>query len=331
MTPQAENQQNTSNFHIRSYRPGDELEINAAFNDIFGKERSLETWRWKFGINASRARIQLVVDEKGAVLCHYGCQLARFLIQGIECPAGHFVDSFSRQLPSIVQAGWFGRLATSTIDELIPSGDFALLYGFPGIRAHRLSTLLGLHLNQTHLIEWSAPATLPPLGAPRPVPCIDPAGIDDVWRSASQRHQMAQLKDGDWFQWRFQARARQEAPYHFLTARSGWNRKLDAWAVLRRESDFVRWVDLEWNGRDPASLAHLKHAADRCARDWGLHVHRLWLNGDPSLSQHLLSCDWHRREVQDGPVFSYYPGTPYGKADFNHLTCRLTGGDTDLF
>jgi len=38
-------------WYSRRYRPGDEVELLALFNRVFGKQRSLEHWRWQFASN----------------------------------------------------------------------------------------------------------------------------------------------------------------------------------------------------------------------------------------------------------------------------------------
>src|SRR5262249_17298538 len=67
---------NTDDYRIRTYRPGDEVEINRLFNEIFGLSRTLQEWQNKFRSFGREPRIILVVDRADRIVTHYsGCEV----------------------------------------------------------------------------------------------------------------------------------------------------------------------------------------------------------------------------------------------------------------
>ncbi|MGD9344558.1 MAG: GNAT family N-acetyltransferase [Candidatus Aminicenantes bacterium] len=57
---------------IRKYRPGDESKINDMYNSVFGTDRSLETWHWKYNLSP-RGDIKLiyVMEDDGQIVGQY--------------------------------------------------------------------------------------------------------------------------------------------------------------------------------------------------------------------------------------------------------------------
>lgn len=62
-----------SELTVRRYVPGDEQQINHLHNAVFGTERSLEVWRWKYE-HSPRGQIKLiyVMEDADHVVGHYG-------------------------------------------------------------------------------------------------------------------------------------------------------------------------------------------------------------------------------------------------------------------
>lgn len=59
-------------FTIRSYQPGDEQEINDLHNMVFGSDRRLEVWRWKYDCSP-RGAIKLIslLESDGQIVGQY--------------------------------------------------------------------------------------------------------------------------------------------------------------------------------------------------------------------------------------------------------------------
>lgn len=56
---------------IRPFKPGDEHQILTLFKKVFGADRSLEHWRWKFQDNPAGCNIYVAVSEGGEIVGHY--------------------------------------------------------------------------------------------------------------------------------------------------------------------------------------------------------------------------------------------------------------------
>ena len=52
----------------RPYRAGDEVAINDGFNRVFGLQRSLAEWWWKFAPDTTAPWIMLAFDEEGRIV-----------------------------------------------------------------------------------------------------------------------------------------------------------------------------------------------------------------------------------------------------------------------
>ena len=60
-----------SPWSIRPYEPGDEEQILRLFKKVFGRERSLAHWQWKYRDNPEGAQILVAVTDAGEVVGHY--------------------------------------------------------------------------------------------------------------------------------------------------------------------------------------------------------------------------------------------------------------------
>lgn len=56
---------------VRSYRSGDELEINRLFNETFATDRSLDEWQWKFARNPTNVTMITVAESEGKIVGQY--------------------------------------------------------------------------------------------------------------------------------------------------------------------------------------------------------------------------------------------------------------------
>jgi len=144
-------------FYIRPYRPGDEKAILASWRLAFGKEMSLEEWRWKYIENPAGYRILICVAEEGTVVCHYAAQVRNIALGKSNILGLHLTDSFSHprfrwaiggKTGLFVKTGWI--FLNTFLEEIgmpgpslstpFPKAQFH--YGFPGQRHF----LLGLKL-----------------------------------------------------------------------------------------------------------------------------------------------------------------------------------------
>lgn len=83
-------------YSVRAYAPGDEAAIQRAFSGVFGVERSLAEWRWKFLAPPRGSRILLAFDGAGELVCQYAA-IAVDVAVGAPKRAAQIVDVFSRR------------------------------------------------------------------------------------------------------------------------------------------------------------------------------------------------------------------------------------------
>src|SRR5664280_331763 len=80
---------------FRTYRPGDETAINDGFNRVFGVNRSLDEWRWKYPAKPEGFWILLACDSNGTLLVHYGVIPVRLQAGAVTFRGGQIVDVYS--------------------------------------------------------------------------------------------------------------------------------------------------------------------------------------------------------------------------------------------
>lgn len=330
---------------IRPYRPGDEVAIDEGFGRVFGVERPAGEWAWKFPPAAEEGGRRVMVALAGdQVVAHAAAQPVRFQVDGREVLAGHVVDAFSRPRPGLARRGVFARTVDALFATYCGPGGIAFVYGFPGARHMRLGRqVLGY-------------------AEPRPVPYfekrlasggrrrafgigglaarlrrrltglrveegrLDRDGLDDLWRRAAGRYQVAAVRDGRRAGERFAGRP--GVHYLHLTARR--RGRPVAWAAARIEGDLLRWADLVWDGASPAALATLEDALVARGMAAGAMRGELWLGGDPAAESLLASRGWRALPHPQGLEMSAVAFV--AELDAADLARRsyVTLGDSDL-
>ncbi len=121
---------------VRLYHPGDEIAINDAFNRVFGKQRSVEEWAWKYRADEPPCPIVAAWDSE-RLAAHNGGIAADYQVDGRRIVALQGADTFSLAVAER-QPGWreswqrvmdhFGEIAADQFGA-------SLLYGFTGGRA----------------------------------------------------------------------------------------------------------------------------------------------------------------------------------------------------
>jgi hypothetical protein len=132
-------------FAIRPYRPGDERDILQLFRKVFGQDRSLDHWRWKFLDNPYGTQIMLCVAPNGDLAAQYAGVPAPATLNSQKVQVTQLIDSMSDPAYRGVlggRKGIFVRTVQSFFDTYAHPAASVFLYGFPGIRHFRLGELL---------------------------------------------------------------------------------------------------------------------------------------------------------------------------------------------
>ncbi len=221
----------TSDWHIRPYEPGDERQIVALFERVFGRPMSEAHWRWKVGSQpAPVANVWLIVRD-GQVLAQYACVPTGFWLDGWEALVMVGVDAMVD--PAWRRRGLWTALVRHAQAAWAEAG-IAFVLGLPnenwGRRHHARGweSLFGLrwHVRPLQPVRLA----LRRLRARRPIALgpvaaawngfwnrrlASPAGIelvsvtqadeafDALWRAARPDLAFAVVRDRRWVQWRF--------------------------------------------------------------------------------------------------------------------------------
>ena len=142
-----------SRYEIRPYKKGDEKGILELFKKVFGKERGLDEWQWRFVNNPAGENLIHVAVDKEKVIGHYSVSPAKFQIQGKEFIGMQEIDlmvspDFTKGLK---KAGIFVKLGKALYDNVEQAG-IKFTFGFP----NQNSSPIG-----SKLLGWQAIAEIP--------------------------------------------------------------------------------------------------------------------------------------------------------------------------
>jgi hypothetical protein len=277
---------------VRLYRPGDEIAINQAFNRVFGKERSLEEWAWKY--EADRPPRPIVAAWDGDRLAaHNGGIPAAFQVDGRRMLALQGADTLS--LAAVERRPEWRDAWRQVMDHFAevavePFGA-SLLYGFTG----------GPAIN--HMVvraRWDSvePRRIPllvrrrrPAGRSvasrffraRLIGDIEPA-LDQLWDRVRDRYPVSLIRNAEHVRRRFSGHP--TVRYHRWLISPRWSSAPAAFVAFRTDGGVCRWAELVWDGR-PGALELADHLSRRLAEQTGAEREELWLDGDPEAAKWL--------------------------------------------
>ncbi len=316
----------------RLYRPGDEERINAEFNRVFGLDRPLAEWRWKYPAEPEGRWIMVAAGERDRILAHYGAVPVRLRVEALEVRAGQICDVYT--VPETRHGLAAARTSIATVHAFYAQcgapDKLALLYGFPGTRH------LSLGLARLGYDEMP----------PQPVPVwrrsperrarlfsghavragFDAGAAGALWSGACARYPVAAVRGAAWLSRRFTGRPGVEY-VHLVARRRG---RPAALAVVRLQGRLASWADLVWDGEDRRALAALDRAVVAVARRAGAAGLEMWLDGDDAAEAVFAGLGWERGTHPDGLVMvarSFHP--EIAAASFAGRF-YLTMGDADL-
>ncbi len=320
---------------FRRGQPGDGEAINQAFNQVFGLDRSIEEWHWKFCRADVASPIVLAESGRGELLAHYAGIPAKFQVDGEVFQAGQIVDVYStkRARRLFARRGVYVQTVEAFFEEFGKSGLFPLLYGFPGKRALRLGLLqLGYDAMEPQPVwVWERRTSRGMFSVRRysyraeEVAATDPR-FDALWDRVRGRYRAAVVRDG--------ARVRQRLAGHpsiryrlFMVA-PRLSREPVAWVAFRVD-EMVRWLDLVWDADHPGALELVAHLGRVLARQEGRAGESLWLVGDPRAEGILGRLGYQRQAEPNGLVMvaRAFPGGPEVTRLENRVYVTLADSD----
>ena len=278
---------------IRLYAPGDEVAINNGFNRIFGKNRSLEEWAWKYGAGSPPLPIVAAWDGH-ALVAHNGGIAADFQVDGRRIKALQGADTLS--LAAAERRPEWRDAWQAVMDYFaeIAAVDFgvSLLFGFTGGRA------------VSHMVRRARWDSVAPRRIPLYVRRQRPAGrslasrffrahlvgdhepvLDLLWDRVGARYPVAVVRDAEHCRRRLSGHP--HVRYHRWLITPRFSSTPVGFVAFRTDDGVCRWVDLVWDDRHPGALELIDHLSRQLAEETGAGSEELWLDGDPDTARWL--------------------------------------------
>lgn len=281
-------------YTIRSYKPGDEISINCGFNEVFGTDRSIKEWYWKFQPENDGSRIMVAIGDGKDVLAHFAATLTDVQIDGCVFRCGQSLDIFGLKCQVSLQHRLFAKTGNKFFEAFGAPDTVPIFYGFPGKRAHRHGRLeigfgnsvpiwVGMkRVKNRRLILKKPPET----GA------CDLESAVRLWERVSNRYPVSTIRDTNYLKHRYLDRP--DNDYTYLQMGSGYETK--AWSVVKIEKNTAVWVDLVWDGENEDAIAALDYEISRLARRAGAKFISMWISGDDKAKEVLKSIGWEFSE-----------------------------------
>jgi hypothetical protein len=286
-------------YTIRPYKLGDETSINRSFNEVFGVNRSVDEWYWKFRPENDGSRIMIAIDGEKNVLAHFAATLTDVQIDGRIFRCGQSLDIFGLKRPVSLQHRLYAKTGNKFFDTFGAPDGVPIFYGFPGKRAHRHGRMqIGFgnsvpvwvgtrHVKNRRLIFWKVPERS----------TCDLESVARLWERVSNRYPVSTIRNTTYLQHRYLDRP--DNKYTYLQMGAGSVTK--AWSVVKIEKNMANWVDLIWDGESKDAIVALDGEVSGLARRAGAKLISMWISGDDRAKEVLESIGWefseHPRQV----------------------------------
>lgn len=220
----------------RSYRDGDEHNIVTLFKEVFGREMTLDEWKWKYkGQGNTRVGSAVIQLQGRGVVGHYGGIPLRMIRDGVEIKGISACDVMIRKkFRSFTR---LKKLHNFFVDELFKDS-FVMFYGFPNERNLLLpSEKLQLYERIEPIYDVVKEVAFTS-GVDRflyklfPM-SFDDARIDALWDEVGHEFRLAIIRDKAYMKWRYGEN--RLFRYELWGLGKRWSNKLVGLAVVRRE------------------------------------------------------------------------------------------------
>lgn len=219
------------------YRPGDEHGIQAAYETVFGRKRSLAEWRWRFrDPPAGPAMVHVLENEEG-IVGHIAHGPVLTWVDGKRLLLGQGGDTMT--LPACRGRGGMRQL----VEAALADGTYDLRMNFPSDMARPLFVRYGAGVVVGTLPVWvrrqrltrGLPTPVRPFARailaagrfaadhPRPGVTVEPLDdlgteVDELARASAAYARCIRIRDADYLRWRWLAQP--DARWEIRAARS---------------------------------------------------------------------------------------------------------------
>ena len=235
---------NAGHHIIRGYKPGDEKEITALFREVFGKDMSLDQWKWKYSLPGNgKIYSKVAEDTSGNIVGHAGAIPLRGIFKNEDIPFFHIVDVMvhPKARGFLGRKNVFNDMMKNLFEDLIKECAFIFCYGFPGNRPFIIGERISVYEKIEQAFEniKTAHRSFVNLYTVQGLDWDD-RRLDDLWSLFSNDFPLALIRDKKYLYWRYAMN-----PFFsyqlfgfFLSGR------LKGWVVIKIVGDEVFVVDL---------------------------------------------------------------------------------------
>ncbi len=209
---------------VRRYRPGDEHAIQAVFETVFGRKRSLAEWRWRFQEPPSGPAMLHVLENEDGIVGHISHIAFPTWVDGRRLVVGQGGDTMT--MPACRGKGGLRQLVDASLSE----HNYDLRMSFPSDMARPLFVRYGAGTVVAALPSWArrhsltrpVPALAAPLARtalaaasfaadwPRPrvtVEALEELGaeVDELAEASASFARCIRIRDSAYLRWRWLA------------------------------------------------------------------------------------------------------------------------------
>jgi len=264
---------------ITSYRQGDENQIVALFKDVFQTQRSLAHWSWKYRDDPYGSHLVSLAWRNRKLVAHYGGYPLPFHLENREDSDIIIVYHAGDKMTSPEVRGMgFGKtsILVKTCEHFKTRhcrGKIAFYYGVVTGHSERMGRMFLDYRPLAPVVRWTRhtdtlyqPGPWSRIWGPWRVKAVTrlPDDMDEFLKKVGPAYGALVWRTSRYLQWRYLERP--DLHYYFLTLR--YKRKLEAWAVFRRQGQDLLWGDaLISPGLDEEGLSFLLSNAVRTTGD----------------------------------------------------------------
>ena len=331
-----------SPYRVRGYQPDDEQVIIEQFNQVFGENRQLAHWQWKYSHNPQGGPCVSAAWEGAQLASHYSAYPLPLTVDGQDEQTYHVGDTFT--VPA-----WrgVGRGKTNLLSRVVRhfhkswcEGQIDFFYGFNTGRIQKLGKKFLSYVSVAPVYEYTlsaADAKMRSRGLSAKIQrllkgyrielaehCDDWA--DQLFAQAKNNYAMSISRHKSYLQWRYDQHP--DYYYQYVLLRQ-WG-KVVGWCVTRKVEQHLLLIDAFCLPQHSKQLTHclqevLLNTAD-CTELSG------WFSNQPSWWSNLLLENGFKqsRQCQNLDLCATFFSKRYTETDLAEKF-YFTMGDSDLF
>jgi len=264
---------------IRLYKKGDEQQITGLFQEVYGKNLTIEQWKWKYlGQGNLRVWAAVAENENQEIVAHYGGLPVRMFFRGRHIIGCQCVDAMVRKEyrakeQGIPQAG----SAFHKISNLLYETFGTFFYAFPGDVYYNWGRKTG-HIEECievpeyrHDCSSHMTHSAVRLYSLKPIEWTD-IRIDELWDRVKGNLGWAMIRDREFIAWRYKSNPFYQHRIYGLE--KVFSRKLSGWVIVRENGDDLMVMDMVF---EDGALEVLLRETIHIGRSMGKKQVRLWL------------------------------------------------------